>query len=93
MFKTIATVLTIAGGAMLLPVAILPMAGPAQSARVVFAALVDPMALPDGLSIERWDGRVVVLSGVDAAAARKLYSLGALLVYPVRAGDCMSVRV
>lgn len=92
MLKTIGLVMTIAGGAMLLPAAILPVAGPAQSARVVFAWVADPMALPDGLAVERWDGRVAVLAGVDAAAARKLYSLGALIVYPVRAGGCVSVK-
>ena len=75
--------------AMLLPMLILPLAGPAQAARIVFATAIDPARLPEGITIENWDGRYMVLNGVDAAAARKLYALGAAFVYPVRPSGCI----
>lgn len=89
MFRLLATGALIAGAAVLLPAFILPTAGPAQAARVVFARAPDPTALPSGISIESWDGRYAVLGGVDAAAARELYASGALVVYPVRPSGCI----
>ncbi|MDB5554080.1 MAG: hypothetical protein JWL86_4064 [Rhizobium sp.] len=77
--------------AVLLPAAILPAVGPAQSARVIFAKAPDPSDLPDGLSIESWDGHFAVLQGVDAVAARRLYAWGAVIVYPVRPSGCIPV--
>jgi hypothetical protein len=64
-------------------------AGPAQSARVVFAGSPDPADLPEGLSIESWNGHYAVLQSVDAAAARRLYAWGAVIVYPVRPSGCI----
>lgn len=72
-----------------LPAVILPAAGPAQSARVVFARTPDPADLPEGLSIESWNGHFAVLQGVDATAARRLYAWGAVIVYPVRPSGCI----
>jgi hypothetical protein len=89
--KGVAVVLVIAMLAMLLPVVILPMAGPAQAARVVFAEAPDPSRLPAGISIDSWDGHYAVLDGVDASNARKLYAWGALIVYPVRPSGCLAI--
>jgi hypothetical protein len=89
--KGVAVVLAIAILAMLLPALILPVAGPAQAARVVFAAAPDLSRLPSGISIESWDGRYAVLDGVDASNARKLYAWGALIVYPVRSSGCLAI--
>jgi hypothetical protein len=87
--KTLAGIAMTGLTAVLLPAAILPAAGPAQSARVVFAESPDPSQLPEGLSIESWDGHFAMLQGVDAAAARRLYAWGAILVYPVRPSGCV----
>ena len=84
MFKFLATGMVVAVAAILLPAAILPVAGPVQAARVVFAGVPDPTRLPPGVSIERWDGWHAVLGGVGANAARMLYASGALAVYPVQ---------
>lgn len=89
--RTLAGIALICVGAVLLPVMILPAAGPAQSARVVFLKSPDPASLPEGLSIESWDGHFAVLQGVDAAAARQLYAWGAVMVYPVRASGCIPI--
>ena len=89
--KTLAGTVVIGVAAVLLPAIILPAAGPAQAARVVFARSPDPAGLPEGLSIESWDGRFAVLQGVDAAAARRLYAWGAVIVYPVRPSGCIPV--
>lgn len=80
-----------AGAAMLLPALVLPLAGPAQAARVVFLEAPDPAALPEGVAIDRWDGDRIVLAGVDARAARALYALGAVIVYPVRSTGCLTL--
>lgn len=80
-----------AGGAVALPALVLPVAGPPTAARVVFLIEPDPAALPTGISIDRWDGRQAVLSGVDAGGARALYALGAVVVYPLRATGCLSL--
>lgn len=77
--------------ALALPAVVLPFAGPAQAARVVFLDLPDVSILPDGVTIDRWNGHQAVLSGVDAEAARALYSRGAVLVYPVRMTGCLSL--
>ena len=87
--KTLAGIVAIGLAAVLLPAVILPAAGPARSARVVFAKTPDPANLPEGLSIESWNGHVAVLQGVDAAAARQLYAWGAVIVYPVRPSGCI----
>lgn len=86
-------VLTLAAAiaAITLPALVLPLAGPAQTARVVFFDKPDLSALPDGVSIDRWNGRQVVLAGVDARAARELYANGALIVYPVRGTGCLAL--
>ena len=89
--KTLAGIAATGLTAVLLPAAILPAAGPARSARVVFAESPDPAGLPAGLSIESWDGHFAVLQGVDAAAARRLYAWGAVIVYPVRPSGCIPV--
>ena len=89
--KTLAGIVAIGLAAVLLPAVILPAAGPAQSARVVFAEAHDPADLPEGLSIESWNGHFAVLHGVDAAAARRLYAWGAVIVYPVRPSGCIPV--
>ena len=78
-------------GAIALPALILPLAGPAQAARVIFLSAPDPSTLPAGVAIDRWDGRQAVLSGVDADAARDLYAKGAVIVYPVRTTGCLSL--
>jgi hypothetical protein len=89
--KVLTGIVVIGLAAISLPAIILPAAGPAQSARVVFATSRDPAGLPEGLSIESWDGRLAVLRGVDSAAARALYAQGALIVYPVRPQGCIPV--
>ncbi|UVC11072.1 hypothetical protein IHQ71_11095 [Rhizobium sp. TH2] len=87
--KTLVGIATIGLAAVLLPAVILPAGGPAQSARVVFAKIPNPPGLPEGLSIESWDGHFAVLQGVDASAARRLYAWGAVIVYPVRPSGCI----
>jgi hypothetical protein len=77
--------------AIALPVLILPFAGPAQAARVIFLAEPDVSLLPDGVTIDRWTGSQAVLAGVDARAARALYLKGAVLVYPIRSAGCLSL--
>jgi hypothetical protein len=81
----------VAVAATVLPALVLPLAGPAQAARVVFLERPDPSDLPKGVTIDRWDGREVVLSGVGAGAARELYANGALVVYPVRSAGCLAL--
>jgi len=84
----------IAGVALLavaLPALVLPLAGPAGAAHIVFLQSPDPSKLPAGVSIARWDGRQAVLSGVDAEAARALYRLGAIMVYPLRSAGCLAM--
>ncbi|MCB1447539.1 MAG: hypothetical protein KDJ87_17565 [Rhizobiaceae bacterium] len=73
------------------PAVVLPMAGPSGAARVIFLRAPDPSALPAGISIDRWNGRRATLTGVDAAVARRLYGLGALIVYPLRRTGCLSL--
>ena len=80
-----------AAGAIALPALVLPVAGPAQAARVVFLDKPDLSTLPDGVKIDRWNGRQAVLAGVDAKAARGLYAKGAIIVYPVRSAGCLSL--
>jgi hypothetical protein len=80
-----------AAGAIALPALVLPVAGPAQAARVVFLDKPDLSTLPDGVKIDRWNGRQAVLAGVDAKAARRLYAKGAIIVYPVRSAGCLSL--
>jgi hypothetical protein len=79
--------------AIALPAVVLPLAGPSHSALVVFPGAVDPSTLPDGIAIESWGGRTVRLVGVDARAARALYGLGAIFVYPVRAAGCLELSL
>jgi hypothetical protein len=86
MLTVIAAVTAIA-----LPVLVLPLSGPARAARVVFLQKPDPSALPEGVTIDRWNGWQMVLAGVDAQAARMLYANGALIVYPVRSAGCLSL--
>ena len=90
--SSLAILIAIAGVAMLLPVVILPAAGKAQTAQVYFAAAPDLRSLPKGVAILEWSAGGASLTGVDAAAARALYRLGALIVYPVRAGGCLGLR-
>lgn len=73
------------------PAIVLPVAGPAAAARVVFFDRPQLSVLPDGVTIDRWEGRQAILAGVDARAARKLYSQGALLVFPVRVAGCLAL--
>ena len=80
---------TVAGIAM--PAVVLPMAGPPGPVRVVFLTDPDPASLPDGVSIDTW-GKAAVLGGVDARAARALYAMGAVVVYPVRTHGCVALR-
>ena len=77
--------------AIALPMAVLPLAGPAWAARVVFLSQPDPSLLPAGVSIDRLSGRQAILSGVDAKAARALYGLGAVVVYPIRSAGCFAL--
>lgn len=77
--------------AIALPALVLPLAGPARAARVVFLGKPDLSTLPDGVTIDRWNGRQAILAGVDARAARELYAKGALIVYPVRSAGCMAL--
>jgi hypothetical protein len=77
--------------AIALPALVLPLAGPAQAARVVFLQEPDLSTLPDGVTIDRWNGRQAILAGVDAQAARALYASGALIVYPMRGAGCLSL--
>lgn len=74
-----------------LPALVLPLAGPPRAARVVFLEKPDLSSLPDGVTIDRWNGRQAVLVGVDAAVARALYGNGAVIVYPVRSAGCLSL--
>jgi hypothetical protein len=83
---SIGVLVVIAG---LLPMLILPLAGPARAARIVFVSEIDPARLPAGVTVEDWSGRMMVLNGVDAAVARKLYAMGAAIVYPVRPSGCV----
>ena len=80
-----------AAAAIALPALVLPLAGPAQAARVVFLEKPDLSTLPDGVTIDRWNGRQAILAGVDAEAARALYAKGAVIVYPVRSTGCLSL--
>lgn len=77
--------------AIALPMAVLPLAGPARAARVVFLNQPDLSLLPKGVSIDRLSGRQAILSGVDAEAARALYGLGAVMVYPIRSAGCFAL--
>jgi hypothetical protein len=77
--------------AIALPAVILPLAGPAKAARVVFLEEPNPADLPQGVTVDRWNGRQAVLAGVDASAARALYAQGAVLVYPVRSTGCLTL--
>lgn len=81
----------VALSAVALPALVLPLAGPTGAAHIVFLRSPDPAELPDGVTIARWDGRQAVLSGVDAEAARSLYRLGALMVYPLRSAGCLAM--
>jgi hypothetical protein len=80
-----------AAAAIALPALVLPLAGPAQAARVIFLETPDLSTLPAGVTIDRWNGRQAVLAGVDARAARALYAQGAVIVYPVRSTGCLSL--
>lgn len=73
------------------PAVVLPVAGPSGAVRAVFLSEPDPSALPEGVSIDIW-GRSAVLGGVDARAARALYAMGAVMVYPVRVHGCVALR-
>lgn len=77
--------------ALALPAAVLPVAGPARAAHIIFLHAPDPALLPKGVTIARWNGRQAVLSGVDAEAARALYRLGAIMVYPLRSAGCLAM--
>jgi hypothetical protein len=77
--------------AIALPALVLPLAGPAQAARVIFLEVPDLSTLPDGVTIDRWNGRQAILAGVDARAARALYASGALIVFPMRGAGCLSL--
>jgi len=84
--------MTLAAAAVIaLPALVLPLVGPAQTARVVFLEKPDLSTLPDGVTIDRWNGRQAILAGVDAEAARALYAKGAVIVYPVRSTGCLSL--
>ena len=91
MFRLLALVTGAATAAIALPALVLPLAGPAQAARVVFLDRPDLSALPEGVAIDRWNGRQAILAGVDARAARALYARGAVIVYPVRTTGCFSL--
>lgn len=91
MARTLVLTACAALAAITLPAIVLPFAGPVQAARVVFLDMPDLSTLPDGVTIDRWNGHLVVLSGVDARAARALYAQGAVLVYPVRTTGCLSL--
>jgi hypothetical protein len=84
-------IVAMALGAITLPAIVLPLTGPARAARVVFLRAPDPSLLPAGVSIDRWRGRNAILSGVDAEAARALYGLGAVMVYPIRSAGCLAL--
>lgn len=86
LLMTVAAIAAIA-----LPALVLPLAGPAQAARVLFLKRPDLSTLPDGVTVDRWNGRQAVLAGVDARAARELYAQGAVIVYPVRSTGCLSL--
>lgn len=91
MVRAILLTSTAAAAAIALPVLVLPFAGPAQAARVVFLETPDLSALPAGVTIDRWNGRQAILAGVDARAARALYAQGAVIVYPLRSTGCLSL--
>jgi hypothetical protein len=91
-FKGLALVIAMAVAAgIAVPAAVLPVAGPSGAVRAVFLSAPDPSALPEGVSIDIW-GRSAVLGGVDARAARALYAMGAVMVYPVRVHGCVALR-
>lgn len=91
MVRVLLLISVAAVAAIALPALVLPLAGPAQAARVVFLGKPDLSILPDGVTIDRWNGRQAVLAGVDAEAARALYASGAVIVYPVRSTGCLSL--
>ena len=77
--------------AIALPAVVLPLAGPAQAARVLFLKKPDLSTLPEGVTIDRWNGRQAILAGVDAQAARELYAKGAVMIYPLRGAGCLAL--
>jgi hypothetical protein len=81
----------VALAAVTLPAIVLPLAGPAKAARVIFFDAPDPSRLPEGVSIDRWRSHEAILSGVDARAARALYGLGAVVVYPIGSTGCLAL--
>lgn len=83
--------LVAAVAAIAMPALVLPLAGTAQAARVVFLGEPDFSSLPTGVTIERWSAGQAILVGVDARAARELYANGALVVYPVRKVGCLGL--
>jgi len=91
LLRTLLLMTVVAAAAIALPALVLPLAGPAQAARVIFLDRPDLSALPDGVTIDRWNGRQAILAGVDARAARALYAKGAVIVYPVRSTGCLSL--
>lgn len=91
MLRALSLIAVAAIAAISLPALVLPLAGPARAARVVFLTPPDPSALPEGVAIDRWNGRQAILFGVDARAARALYAKGAVIVYPVRAAGCIAL--
>ena len=91
MIRTLLLTVVAALAAVALPVLVLPLAGPARAARVVFLKRADISILPDGVTIDRWNGRQAILAGVDARAARELYANGALIVYPVQDVGCIAL--
>ena len=91
MIRTLLLTVVMALAAIALPALILPLAGPARAARVVFLEEPDLSVLPAGVTIDRWSGRQALLAGVDGRAARELYANGALIVYPVRDAGCLAL--
>ena len=77
--------------AVAMPAFVLPLAGPARAAHIIFLNPPDPSNLPEGVAIASWSGRQAILSGVDARAARALYRLGAIVVYPLRSAGCITM--
>ncbi|MBL0372883.1 hypothetical protein JJB09_12685 [Rhizobium sp. KVB221] len=90
--QVVVTATSIAAAAMALPAIMLVAGASAQPVLALFPRPISIGALPPGVSILDWDGRVARLASVDAGQARALYQAGALMVLPYRQSGCMSLR-
>lgn len=56
------------------------------------AGSIEPDALPEGVSILRWDRGFAVVTSERSDYVRALYGRGALLVLPLRKSGCLALR-